>query len=198
MEVAIIITWLVFSFVVGFLGADRKIGFGASFFAALLLSPLVGAVIALSSQRVDPKTALAPGAEKLINSGAKKYEAKDYEGAIRDFQEVLIIQPVAPNSNFLLARLYSLTGKKNEAYKHLSKAIEQGFENLQMITSPDFAFLREQKDFKDFALNGYKLTSAEKETDDAISKLERLAKLKKDGLLTEREFEDQKKRIVGS
>lgn len=41
----IVITWIVLSLVVGFLGTDRKIGGGWAFLVALLLSPIVGFII---------------------------------------------------------------------------------------------------------------------------------------------------------
>ena len=195
---SIAVMWLICSIVVGFLGNGRKIGSAGAFFLALFLSPLIGAVVTLSSQRIDTKTDASPKLAKLIRSGKKKYEEKDYEGAIQDFQEV-IMQPPAPNSNFNLACLYSLLKKKEEAYIHLSKAIEQGFEDFDLIkTSPDLVFLRDQTDFKEYAMNGYKFISLKTESDDVISKLEKLGKLKKDGLLTENEFDAQKKKILGN
>lgn len=41
----IIIPWVALSFVVAFLGTDRKIGGGYAFLSALLLSPVVGFII---------------------------------------------------------------------------------------------------------------------------------------------------------
>ena len=42
--------WIIFSFVVGFVGSGRKIGFFGAFFLSLLLSPLIGLIIALVSK----------------------------------------------------------------------------------------------------------------------------------------------------
>ncbi len=42
--------WIIFSFVVGFVGSGRKIGFWGAFFLSLLLSPLIGLIIALVSE----------------------------------------------------------------------------------------------------------------------------------------------------
>lgn len=42
--------WIIFSFVVGFVGSGRKIGFWGAFFLSLLLSPLIGLIIALVSK----------------------------------------------------------------------------------------------------------------------------------------------------
>ena len=42
--------WIIFSFVVGFVGSGRKIGFLGAFFLSLLLSPLIGLIVALVSK----------------------------------------------------------------------------------------------------------------------------------------------------
>ena len=42
--------WIIFSLVVGFVGSGRKIGFWGAFFLSLLLSPLIGLIIALVSK----------------------------------------------------------------------------------------------------------------------------------------------------
>lgn len=47
------ISWIALSFVAGFIGSNRKIGFGWCLFWALLLSPLVGFIIALSSEKLS-------------------------------------------------------------------------------------------------------------------------------------------------
>jgi hypothetical protein len=46
----IFFTWIILSFVVGFVGSDRKIGFGGAFFISLILSPLIGLIFALMSK----------------------------------------------------------------------------------------------------------------------------------------------------
>lgn len=47
----IIFGWIVFAIVAGFVGSGRKIGFGWAFFWSLLLSPLVGLIIAFASDK---------------------------------------------------------------------------------------------------------------------------------------------------
>ena len=46
-----ILGWIILSFVVAFIGSDRKIGYWGTFFLSLLLSPIIGAIFALASQR---------------------------------------------------------------------------------------------------------------------------------------------------
>ena len=49
--VTTVLSWLVWSFVVAYLGDARRIGFGRALFWSLLLSPLVGFAITMASER---------------------------------------------------------------------------------------------------------------------------------------------------
>ncbi len=49
----IFLGWIIFSFVIGFIGSGRKIGFAGAFFLSLLLSPLIGLIITLVSKDKD-------------------------------------------------------------------------------------------------------------------------------------------------
>jgi len=48
-----ILGWLIFSIVVAALGSKRKIGFAGAFFLSLLLSPLIGLIITLTSKSIE-------------------------------------------------------------------------------------------------------------------------------------------------
>lgn len=48
----IFLGWIIFSLVVGFVGSDRKIGFGGAFFLSLLLSPIIGLIVTLVSKNI--------------------------------------------------------------------------------------------------------------------------------------------------
>ena len=50
MEAIWIITWLIFCIILGSIGSNRKIGFWGAFFLSLLLSPLIGLIITLTSK----------------------------------------------------------------------------------------------------------------------------------------------------
>jgi hypothetical protein len=54
----VVILWIVFALIVGAIGKDKKIGFAGAFFLSLLLSPIIGLIIALvsSSPEVKKKT----------------------------------------------------------------------------------------------------------------------------------------------
>jgi len=47
----IFILWIIFSFIIAFIGNDRKIGYGRTLILSLLLSPIIGALFAIASQR---------------------------------------------------------------------------------------------------------------------------------------------------
>ncbi|MES2517498.1 MAG: SHOCT domain-containing protein [Bacteroidota bacterium] len=47
----IFIGWFIFSFIVGLIGAERKIGGLAGFFISLILSPIIGLIVVLISSK---------------------------------------------------------------------------------------------------------------------------------------------------
>ena len=51
----IYITILLLSFIVGLLGKNRKFGFWGYFFASLLLTPILGLILVLASDKKKPK-----------------------------------------------------------------------------------------------------------------------------------------------
>lgn len=53
MELILIISWIVLSIIIGVVGSSRKIGFLGGFFLSLLLSPLIGIIITVSSKTND-------------------------------------------------------------------------------------------------------------------------------------------------
>ena len=50
----LIILWIVFCFVIGAIAKDRKLGFWGGFFISLILSPLIGLIFALVSDKKTP------------------------------------------------------------------------------------------------------------------------------------------------
>lgn len=49
-----IIGWIVFSLIVGTIGTERKIGFWGAFLLSLVLSPIIGLILALISEKKNP------------------------------------------------------------------------------------------------------------------------------------------------
>lgn len=136
---------------------------------------------------------------RLFAEGEKQIRNKDYDGAIQNFERVLSLQPFAPTTNYYLATLYSVKGNRDKAFTHLTLAVEQGFKDFAAINSSDrLNFLRSQPNFREYVRNGYKFPSVKATSEDAITKLDKLGKLKTEGLITEEEYAEQKRKLLGS
>lgn len=148
-------------------------------------------------------------------SGIAKYKEFDLDGAIADFEQGLAISEGDVALHWNIAAAYSLTEKKDKAFFHLNRAVELGFNDFEKIqTHDDLAFLRIQPEFDDFKANGYKLSDqqarqsreskrldaaeqTENLTDDILlSQLNKLAELRKKGLLSEQEFVTERKKLL--
>ena len=62
--------WIIFSLVVGAIGSNRKIGFWGAFFLSLILSPVIGLIIALVSKDKDDEEYK----QKLLHTQQKQQE----------------------------------------------------------------------------------------------------------------------------
>ncbi len=158
-----------------------------------------------AEQARRPQKKARPKVDPFQEEGDDKYREYDFDGAIRAYLRSLNVKSVNPKVHFRLACLYSLMEQTESSFFHLEKAVEQGFYNFEAITTHDhLAFLRSQQPvFDEFVANGYKVLSSQdppEETlelsEDIISKLERLAKMKEVGLLTAEEFEQQKVKLL--
>lgn len=66
--------WLGLALLVGIVGKERKIGFGLAFFWAILLSPIIGLVIALLSDKKQTKLPYNPSS---LNHQVRRTELKE-------------------------------------------------------------------------------------------------------------------------
>ncbi len=139
------------------------------------------------------------------NSGVTKYKDFDYEGAIEDFKKALEINPNDIATHFNLACAYSLTEQKEEAYKHIDRAVSLGFKDFNRIKTHDaFAYIRIQEDFEAFEKNGFRMSAKmdiPQETTEGVDpllleRLKKLAELRDRGILTEEEFLIQKEKLL--
>jgi tetratricopeptide (TPR) repeat protein len=144
--------------------------------------------------------------------GIKKYKDFDLEGAIEDFKRGLEIQPQDISLHFNLACAYSLTEQVDKAYTHLDRAVALGFDDFEKIKShDDLAYVRIQDRFESFKTNGFRLDMPvveeteikpgirqieEKGDDVLLTQLKRLAELRDRGLLSEKEFLIEKKKLT--
>jgi len=157
-----------------------------------------------------PTRAAVQRANPFKKSGIKKYKDFDLEGAIIDFNKGLEINPQDVALHFNIANAYSLTEQKDKAYQHLAKAVELGFSDTEMInTKDDLAFVRIQPEWDTFKANGFKLGPSMRTqssvadqaenpiTDDVLlSQLNKLAELRKKGLLSEAEFALERRKLM--
>jgi len=139
-------------------------------------------------------------------TGIQKYKDYDMEGAIDDFNKGLDIDPRDIALHFNLAAAYSLTEDKEKGFYHLSEAVKHGFKDFEKInTHDDLAYLRIQSEFDDFKAGGYKYQAEAKSspireeevTDDVLlSQLNKLAEMRKKGLLSQGEFILEKEKLL--
>lgn len=113
----IFLFWVLASLAVAFVGTDRKIGFWGTFFLSLLLSPLVGLIVALvSAEEVTPpqkesnyvsaftaKEEPAPSTNSQINDIERLVKLRDAGTITNDEFNVLkqniFTPPTPPNQN---------------------------------------------------------------------------------------------------
>ena len=157
------------------------------------------------SNRSQPRTISKQKSNPYKVSGITKFKEFDYDGAIEDFKKALSIEQNDIAVHFNLACAYSLTEESDNAFFHLSKAVEHGFVDFKKIQEHDaLAFLRIQDEFDNFKKNGYRLNiepTQINETDvtpsnNLLEQIKQLGELKEKGLLTEEEFETQKKKLL--
>ena len=142
-------------------------------------------------------------------SGVEKFNEFDYAGAIADFKKSLEFAPNDIASHFNIACAYSLTEKADLALSHLDRAVALGFKDFDKLKNHHaLAYLRIQPAFEDFEANGFKLSQNGPQQDvpsddllnsqpDLLDQLKKLGDLRTKGLLTELEFEQQKKKLLG-
>jgi len=151
----VVFFWLVFSIVVGAIGKERKIGFAGGFFLSILLSPLIGLIIVLVSDKKD-KAGLA--SKSYASQAVQKGNEGKYQEAIDLLHKALEINRNSPQNHFNLACYYSQLNKTDLAYRHLAKSVELGYSNFEKIENDnDLENLRNTEKFAEFADRGYKI-----------------------------------------
>lgn len=168
------------------------------------------------TQRRDPRSRSEPAqrpqrqnksrSNPFKKTGIQKYKEFEMDGAIEDFKQGLAIDPRDVALHFNIAAAYSLTEDKDKAFHHISEAVKYGFKDFEKInTHDDLAYLRIQPEFDDFKENGYVLSREKREipvkeeevTDDVLlSQLNKLAEMRKKGLLSNDEFVLEKEKLL--
>jgi tetratricopeptide (TPR) repeat protein len=151
----IFIMWIVLSIVLGAIGSNRKIGFAGAFFASLLLSPLIGLIITLTSSKRDFKK---EGAQTMYSKASKKFNKGEYEEAVNMYKQSMNMNGTDPKTHFNLAMCYNHMENFDLALKHLARSVELGFADYERIENDyNLEKLRQTDKFKQFSEKGYKL-----------------------------------------
>ena len=154
-----------------------------------------------------PSSASRPNPHK--QKGLEKFKDYDYYGAIEDFKKSLQLAPKDVATHFNLACAYSLTEDAEKSFQHLEQAAQCGFRDFQKIKEHQaLAFLRIQNEFESFEKNGFRLPASARANEPAaapdllstapslLDHLKKLGDLREQGLLTEQEFEEQKRKLL--
>ncbi len=145
-----------------------------------------------------------PKQNPFKQSGIKKFKDFEIEASIEDFKQALKVDPNDLTIHFNLACAYSQLEKTELGYQHLSQAVQMGFNDFNRIDSHDaLAYLRIQPQWEEFKANGYtlrkKLESPKEnllDNDLLLQQLKKLNELKDKGLITEKEFLEQKTKLI--
>ncbi len=151
-------------------------------------------------------------ADPAIVKGINYYKQERYTDAIREFKRALEEDTQSAAAHFNLACCYSILKNADEAYYHLAKAVELGFDDYDRITHHEaLGFLRGQDDFNAFKENKYQLIQqleAGPQPDlleqtklsrgSVLDQLERLGDRLERGEMTRDEFDSEKRKLLGS
>ena len=156
-------------------------------------------------------------------SGIKRLKDFELDLAQADLTRALELSPDDNEIHFSLGKLYSLEEQKHKSFYHLKKAIDLGFADVSQIKSTDeLAYLRIQDEFEEFQNSGYRVVPGSTQTSDSsettntntnqakeppkddllqddllLSQLNKLQELRKKGLLSEKEFQQEKVKLIG-
>lgn len=150
--------------------------------------------------------------ESALLRGIELYKQENFKEAIREFTKAVVEDPQSSAAHFNLACCYSILEEMKDAYHHLEKAVELGFDDYDRILQHEaLTYLRSHPDFEIFRKNGYKtiaqlpagpgpdlLSQSEKFDLDILDHLELLGDKLERGELSRDEFEIEKKKILGS
>ncbi len=139
--------------------------------------------------------------------GVKHFRNSEIKEAMQCFRKALHFHYEDAVSHFNMAACYSILEQERKAYFHLSKAVEFGFKDTERIEQhPALAYLRGQESFESFRRDGYLLPGhrsanspdlleeiARERSKVLLERIRALGSLRDEGLLTEEEFEEQKR-----
>ena len=158
-----------------------------------------------NQRKQETKFRIFPKKNPFKKSALEKYNNYDFKGAIEDYKKALDISPEDPELHFEIARAYSLTEQKELSFRQLDTAVQYGLKDLGKInTDEDLAYIRIQPEYQDFKNHGFRLAmktiGPEKndilQNDLLLSQINKLKELRNKGVLSEEEFEMERKKIT--
>lgn len=149
--------------------------------------------------------------DPAIVRGIDFYKKENYAEAIFAFKQALEEDPNSAAAHFNLACCYSIMQNSDEAYYHLAKSVELGFDDHDRILAHEaLAFLRSHPGFDAFKANGYQLVQqlspgtvdileqVQRSRESVIDQLELLGERLERGELTRAEFDTAKRKLLDS
>jgi len=137
--------------------------------------------------------------KKIYTQGTNHFKNYQFDEAEKSYLQALRMAPDHPKLLFDLACLYAMMEDAEKGFEYLELAVHKGFKDVDDIASnPTLAYLRIQDTFLDFAKAGYKKIQINKEEHgvELLEQLRQLDILRSRGLLTELEFEEERKKLM--
>ena len=159
MIIFFILALVMVSFIVAATAVDRKIGFWGAFWISLLVTPVIGIVIVLLSDKkeINPGKIESNEIIRIYNHGIKEYHNGNYEIAVNHLKQANGLQHNNPTILFGLALVYTSIDNYGEAIDYMERAIECGYKDFKKIqTDERLSGLRNTEEFHEFVKNGYK------------------------------------------
>lgn len=100
--------WLILCFVVSFAGVGKSVGYWGTFFISLILSPLIGLIIALIS---SSNRGFVPQTSLTFTEARKAEHRGDYEVAIKLYKDTIFDIVNAPKTKDRILRNHRLNQK---------------------------------------------------------------------------------------
>ena len=160
------------------------------------------------------------GIRQLKIKGKNLFKNYEFEEAVEVFEQVLAYNSHDAAVHFNLACCFSILENKERAMRHVSLAVEYGFDKFEKIdTHASLAWLRIQEEWVDFKKRKYRLSPVEVEgtkdeieenkniegdveglklpaNDKLLVKLKKLKDLRDRGIISDGEFINEKKKIL--
>ena len=147
-----------------------------------------------------------PKSNPYIKTGNDKYKDFDYPGALEEYTKALTLNPTDKVIHFNMACAFSQIEDTEKSIYHLSKAVENGYRDLDTIKNKDdLAFLRVQPAFQAFIQKYFQeKTSAENietkeemlEMPDLLEQIKILNQKRENGQINDDEYYTERQKLL--